>query len=325
MSKYLVTGAAGYVGSEVIRQLQAAGEEVLAVDLRDPCKPGVQYFNVDITKLDAVMDAFKDVEIDYILHVASLPGDTGNPRQMVDVNVCGCVDMLELARVKKVKRIAVVSSISAYEWYPAVKFNAPDYMPVDEKHPLRPQDMYSSTKQMQEILVKTFYCEYNVPACAIRLAAVVGRNAQGGGRGWRKLSEELAEGVEVQIPHFTMEERCHYVDVRDVARMLIHCCKSDSANGEMFNCCGPYSVTGQDLANIINKYYPDIKVTVGFPWSMAQGGEIEFSVQKAKDVMGFEPLYGMDESIGDIKAWIDEGGLEVGLNRTEKFGEGVQK
>ncbi len=325
MGRYLLTGAAGYVGREVIRQLIEAGEDVLAVDLRDPGIAGITYYPVDITDLAALKRTFENVEIDYILHVASLPGDTGNPRQMVDINVCGCTDMLELARIKQVKRIVVVSSISAYEWYPEVKFCAPDYLPVDEKHPLRPQDMYSSTKQMQEILVRTFYCEYGVPACAIRLAAVVGPNGQGGGRGWRQIAESLAEGKNVQIPHFSLEERCHYVDVRDVARMLLHCCKSDAADGEIFNCCAPHSVTGQELAEIIRKYYPGIEVETGFAWSMAQGGKIAFSMNKARELMGYEPRYDMDASIANIKSWIDAGGLEGGVRREENYGEGIRQ
>lgn len=325
MERYLVTGASGFVGGEVLRQLRELNVEITAVDFRDPHVDGVKFVNVDITNQAALESALEDYKFDYILHIASLPGDTGDSRQMVDVNVCGCVDILELGRKKNVKRVVVVSSISAYEWYPATKFNPPDYMPVDEAHPLRPKDMYSSTKQMQEILTTTYYHEYQLPACAIRLAAVVGPNGQGGGRGWRETAEQLAGGVKVQIPHFSMEERCHYADIRDVARMLIHCATHDSSNGHIFNCCGPHSVTGAEFAAIIHKYYPQIAVETGFPWSMAQGGEIEFSMKKAKEIMGYEPIYALDDSIRYIKEWIDNGGLSQNADRVEKYGEGVKE
>jgi len=185
--------------------------------------------------------------------------------------------------------------------------------------------MYSSTKLMQEILATTYYHQYGLPCCALRLTAVAGPNGQGGGRGWRQTAEQLAEGKSVQIPHLSLDERCHYVDVRDVARMMLYCCKSDSANGEIFNCCGPYPVTGQEFADIIHRYYPDITVETGFPWSMAQGNEISFSMQKAKDIMGFEPSYNLGDSIAYIKEWIDTGGLEPGLQRNEEFGEGIKE
>jgi nucleoside-diphosphate-sugar epimerase len=59
--------------------------------------------------------------------------------------------MLQIARATRVSRFVLASSISAYEWYPGTKFNPPDYMPVDERHPCRPKDMYSVSKYMQEL------------------------------------------------------------------------------------------------------------------------------------------------------------------------------
>ena len=286
MASYLVTGASGFVGGEVLKQLKELGENIISVGNTDPKVDGVEFIKANIVNKNELEKAVDGKKFDYILHIASIPGDTGDARQMIDVNICGCVDVLELARKHKVKRVVIASSISAYEWYPATKFNPPDYMPVDENHPLRPKDMYSSSKQMQEILATTFYHEYGVPACAIRLTAVVGPKGQGGGRGWRQIAEDLAGGERVQIPHFSLEERCHYVDIRDVARMMIHCSVNDSSNGQVFNCCGPQSITGKEFADIVEKYFPGIKVETGFPWSMAQGGEIEFSMKKAKDIMG---------------------------------------
>ena len=64
MGRYLLTGAAGYVGREVIRQLIEAGEDVLAVDLRDPGIAGITYYPVDITDLAALKRTFENVEID---------------------------------------------------------------------------------------------------------------------------------------------------------------------------------------------------------------------------------------------------------------------
>lgn len=324
MESFLITGSSGFVGQEVVHQVKASGAKIVALGCRDPCVAEVQFVRADITDQTALKSATQGIEFDYILHIASIPGDNGDPSQMVKFNVCGCTGILELARERKVKRVVVASSISAYEWYPATKFNPPAYLPVDEMHTLRPKDMYSSTKQMQEILATTFYHEFGVPACALRLTAVIGPNGQGGGRGWREIAEQLAGGVKVQIPHFSLEERCHYVDIRDVARMMIHLAHNDEANGQIFNCCGVSSITGEEFARVIHEFYPDIVVETGFPWSMAQGHEIAFSMQKAKELLGFEPIYTVRDSIEYIKAWIDAGGLKHKVERGEKFGEGVR-
>jgi len=94
--------------------------------------------------------------------------------EMINVNVKGLQNFLEFDRNSKPRKVVVASSISAYGWYPATKFNSPDYIPVDESHPCRPKDMYSATKRMQELMLITYYKQYSVPAVALRLTAVVG-------------------------------------------------------------------------------------------------------------------------------------------------------
>ena len=309
MSNYLITGASGFVGREVVRQVLADDGHVTAMGRHKP-DLDVEFISADIRDRHAVAEALKDKKYDYILHIASLPIDTGDPYNMVDTNVYGCLNLLEAARRIKPKKFVFASSISAYEWFPATKFNPPDYLPVDEDHPCRPKDMYSATKRMQELLVRTYYWQYKVPAVGLRVTAVIGPDGRGGGQGWREIAEQLSRGEQVQIPHMSADEKCHYIDIRDVAGLFIAAAKSgDASSGEIFNCCGPKAVTGAEFARAVNKYYPDIVVEFGFPWSMAQGGEIEFSMKKAEDMLGFKPKHCLDDSIRHLKDWIDEGNL----------------
>ena len=321
MSNYLVSGATGYVGQEVIRHLIAGGHKVVAISRRSP-PLNVQHICKDITK--TLKDIQLGIPIDYILHLASLPGDTGNPEEMLNVNAMGCLNVLEWARVLNVKHIVVASSISAYEWYPATKYSPPDYLPIDEMHPCRPKDMYSVTKRIQELLCQTYYYQYNVPVTCLRLTAVIGPDGQGGGRSWRIIAQELSEGETVRIPHFSKEEICHYVDIRDVARMLIAASQSEATIGEIFNCCGPKAVSGEQFEKVITDIFPNKKVVYGYPWSMAQGGHIEFSMEKAKKLFGFEPNYDVHSSILYIKEWIDNGGLRQNISREEAFANGIE-
>ena len=308
METVLVTGGTGYVGSEVVRQLLELGKKVTVLG-RTPPKDDTPFVQADLTDASILRQALQDRSFDSIMHLASLPGDTGDPTQMVRVNVDGCQNILEYARQASMTRFVLASSISVYEWYPATKFNPPEYMPVDEEHPCRPKDMYSTTKRMQELLTMTYYCQYGLPAAVLRLTAVVGPRGRGGGRGYREFAERLAEGECVQVPHFSAEELCHYVDLRDVARMFIAAAEHPAAVGEIFNCCGPAPTRGSEFQDIIHGLVPGIRVDFGFPWSMAQGGEIAFDMSKAKRLIGFGPLYTMANSISSIKEWIDAGGL----------------
>lgn len=311
MGKHLVVGGTGYVGRELCRQLGDRGEDVFIFSRSKPpdTLPGV-WLEGDITQEQTVRAALGDYRFDVIYHVASLPGDSGNPVQMVTVNVLGLTNMLVYARDTEVKHFVLSSSISAYEWYPGTKFNPPDYMPVDEEHPTRSKDMYSSSKRAQEILAMTFYYQYGLPVTALRLTAVVGPGGRGGGRSWREFAEKLREGKSVQIPHLATDELCHYVDLRDVARMHIVAGEHPNAVGEIFNCCGPSPTRGLEFVEIVQRVVPGIEVETGFPWSMAQGSEISFDMSKAKKLLGYEPEYTIEDSIRSIKEWVDAGGLE---------------
>jgi len=324
MESFLVTGSSGFVGTEVTRQLLEQGKKVTGLSRR-VIKNSVPYIKADITDYNGLMEALSRKSFDYILHIASLPGDTGNPVEMVNMNVNGTQNILEFARKSKVKKFVLASSISAYEWYPATKFNPPDYMPVDENHPCRPRDIYSTTKLMQELLSMTYYYQYKVPVTILRLSAVVGPCGKGGGRSWRVFAEELAEGKKIQIPHFSKEELCHYVDIRDVARMFIAAAEHPKSTGEIFNCIGPAPVRGFEFENIIKKLVPEIKAEYGFPWSMAQGGEIEFDMSKAKKLIGFKPIFTLADSMKSIQEWVNSGGLKKGNITDENYIKGVKK
>lgn len=324
MKTFLVTGATGYVGSEIVRQLLARGKEVTGLGRTEPGL-GASFIRADLTDRTALDRALEGRTFDAIIHTASLPGDTGDPRQMLRVNVEGLGNMLAYAQRAKAQRFVLSSSISAYEWYPATKFRAPDYLPVDEEHPCRPRDMYSTTKRMQELLALTFWHQHQLPVTVLRLTAVVGPRGRGGGRGWRELAEKLAEGKLVQIPHFSEQELCHYVDVRDVGRMHVVAAEHPRAVGEIFNCCGPGPTRGSEFVAIVRALVPGIRVECGFPWSMAQGGQISFSMEKARRLLGFVPEHTLEDAVRSIKEWVDAGGLAEGVaGSPQSFGGGVQ-
>ena len=327
MAKALVIGASGYIGTELVRQLKERGDEVYALDLKRIDDPAIECITGDITDAQGFGKALEGRCFDVIYHTASLPGDTGQPYEMINVNVLGLLNVLEWARANPVKRFVLTGTVSAMEWYPGTKFEPPKYLPVDEEHPCNPKDMYASTKRMQELLAITYYHEFQVPTTVLRLTAVVGPRGQGGGRGWREFAEMLREGNRVAIPYFSPEEVCHFVDLRDVARMHIAVSEHPKAVGEIFSCCGKGFDSGKEFQAIVEKIVPGIKVEFGFPWSAAQGGKLYHSMDKARNLLGFEPKYDMADAVRSIKEWIDAGGLESAESGTkdDDFLSGVEK
>lgn len=309
----LLVGGGGYVGSELCRQLAERGDSVTVLGVTDtPPDFPWEWLRGDIRDALSVRSVLGDRRFDVIFHLASHANDYGDPLDMVMTNIVGLTNMLIYARDAEVARFVLTSSVSAHGWYPGAQFHPADYLPVDENHPMRPQDMYSSTKQMQETLAMTFYHQYKVPVTALRLTVVAGPAGTGGGTAWRTFAEQLAEGKRVQIFHFSPEEVCHYVDIRDVARMHITVAEHPAAVGEIFNCCGPTPTRGAEFAAIVERLSPGVEVAYGFPWSLAQGGEIYFTMGKAKRLLGYEPHFAFAETLGGIRQWIDGGGLSRG-------------
>ena len=326
MRKCLVVGGAGFVGRQLCQSLHELGHKVFIVGRSSQPEdvPG-EWLRADITNLESLESALNGLSPDVIYHLASLPGDTGDPREMTRVNVVGLCNLLILARETKVSRFVLSGSISSYEWYPGTIFAPPDYMPVDEQHPTRPRDMYASTKRMQEIMALTFYHQYELPVAVLRITAVVGPGGRGGGRGYRVLAEQMKEGKRAQIPFFDMDEVGHFVDIRDVARLHIVVSEHPSAVGEIFNCCGPSPTRGDQFADILKRCVPRMKVEAGFPWSMAQGKELSFDMSKAKRMLQFTPQYDIEASIMSIWDWVCAGGLdEVSGGSHESYGVGVK-
>lgn len=310
---YLVVGGAGYIGRELCRQLAARGDDLSVLGRSSPPvdAPGI-WFQADIRQLESIQAELGNRKFDVIFHTASHANDYGDPVDMVATNLQGLANMLTYARDTKAGRFVLTSSVSAHGWYPGARFHPADYLPVDEGHPTRPEDMYSSTKRMQEILGLTFYHQYGLPVTALRLTVVAGPAGHGGSKAWRTFAEKLHKGQSVQIFHFSAEEICHYVDVRDVARMHIVAGEHPNAPGEIFNCCGPTPTRGSEFAEIVERLVPGIEVEYGFPWSLAQGGEIYFTMAKAKKVLDYEPAYSFEETLGSIKQWVEAGGLAEG-------------
>ena len=312
MAKVLVTGGTGFVGAELVLQLLERGDEVSVLTRSaEPVGPdGVMWIRADLSDAGSLWSALAGRRFECIYHVASLPCDTGDPEEMVRVNIGGATHMLEFARRSGAGRFVLTSSISAYGWFPSTKFDPPLEMPVTEEHISRPKDMYCATKRAQEILATTFHHEYGVPTVALRVTAVIGPRGHGGGRMWQEFAEQLAGGEWIQLPQMSEDDLSHFVDVRDVAAMHIAAGTEDGAVGEAFNCCGPGPTRGHEFAEIVTGIAPGIEVKYGFPWSMSQGGELAFDMSKAKRLIGFEPQYSVADSVRCIKEWADAGGLE---------------
>ena len=155
--KVLVTGSRGKVGRALCPRLAAAGYDVRATDLAlptwdraDPGEPE-DYWQADLTDAGAAYALARDC--DAIVHTAAIPQPIHNPPHVVfGNNIMSTFNVLEAAIAAGVRRFVNFSSETVPGFiFPQRPFE-PDYLPIDEEHPIRPQDPYATAKWFGELL-----------------------------------------------------------------------------------------------------------------------------------------------------------------------------
>lgn len=151
--KVVCTGGSGRLGRYVIEELRGRYELTVA-DLVEP-ETEVGFAKVDVTDRAALAEVFAGQEA--LLHLAAIPNPrTASPEVTMRINVMGTWAVLDAAEQAKVRRVVVTSSDAAL----GLLYNPPDwspqYLPVDEDHPLRPTEFYSLSKTLTENVAQSY-------------------------------------------------------------------------------------------------------------------------------------------------------------------------
>ncbi|KAA3613271.1 MAG: SDR family oxidoreductase [Calditrichaeota bacterium] len=174
--RYLVTGGAGFIGSNLVERLVQNGENVRIIDNFSTGKEEniaeygeqIEVVNGDIRYLNTVMEAMKNV--DYVLHQAALPSvprSVETPLESNDVNTNGTLNLLYAAKESGVKRFVMAASSSAYGESPT--------LPKVETMPTSPLSPYAVNKLAGENYCKAFYNVYGLETIALRYFNIYGR------------------------------------------------------------------------------------------------------------------------------------------------------
>ncbi|MCG6216770.1 NAD-dependent epimerase [Vibrio furnissii] len=182
--KYLVTGAAGFIGSAVIERLCAEGHDVVGIDnlndyydvalkdarLERAAHERFSFIEMDIADREAIADLFAVEQFDKVIHLAAQAGvrySIDNPMSYADSNLVGHLTILEGCRHHKIKHLVYASSSSVYGLNRKTPFNTSDS--VD--HPV---SLYAATKKSNELMAHTYSHLYGVPTTGLRFFTVYG-------------------------------------------------------------------------------------------------------------------------------------------------------
>ncbi|MDS0295642.1 NAD-dependent epimerase/dehydratase family protein [Halogeometricum luteum] len=291
----VVTGALGGAGRWVVRRLLDDGYEVVGLDQRLPsgdAPEGANFFEVDLTDRGETAELFADVDPDAVAHLAAIPDPTNHAGVRVfSNNVLSAYNVLDAAG-RTGARVAWASSESAYGFPFAERRPAPDYVPIDEEHPLRPQDSYGVSKEAGEAVAARTARRYGVPVASIRPSWVQypGRYEATGNREGFDIEalRDLPSGVS---QHGGAGNFWSYIDVRDLASMFSSALTADIEGHEAYLCHAAENYLGLDTADLLDALFGD-----DAPPCDVEGDACAFTTAKAERELGWAPEHDWREA-----------------------------
>jgi UDP-glucose 4-epimerase len=276
--KVLVTGGSGYVGQTVVAEI-ARGHEVTVLDVKRPADRRLRFIECSILDLAAMTRAARGFEA--VVHLAAIRHPLSDPAQRVfRVNTMGTYNALEAAARAGAKRFVFCSSDSTLGFVFMLREHLPDYLPIDEEHPLRPQDPYGLSKMLGEEICRAFTSGYGIETICLRPSYV-----------WSaEIIDEvraLAEGPE-HWPRLLWT----YNDARDVAqafRLAVE--RPGLPPHDVFFISADDNGTSRPSRELIREYLPALaRFAPKF-----RGRATLLSNAKAKRVLGYRPQHSWRE------------------------------
>ncbi len=255
-SAVLVTGAAGFIGRVVARRLAARGRGVIGTDLAPP-PPGVAFAYVQADARDVLTLAPLLTRCDGIIHCGGISGPMlaqDNPAEVLDINIRGTVQLLDLTRRLGLRRFVGCSSVSAYGDTGAAS-------PIDETHLLRASTVYGTSKAAGDLALQTFVARFGVSAASLRIGWVYGP----GRRTDTILHPMIRSGL--GGPAFALargaDQRLQFVHVEDVADALIAAFEAPSLRCPAYNVNGTEVLSIADIAAVVQRHLPEARLAIG--------------------------------------------------------------
>ncbi len=312
--KVLVTGGAGFIGSNVVDGLVAAGHQVVVVDnlytgKRSNVNPQALFCETDIRSEEAGRLIERERPAVLIHHAAqiSVPDSVRNPLFDADVNIKGFLNLLEACVRADVEKVIFISSGGA------IYGEAAEY-PTSEKYMPNPLSPYAVTKYSSEHYLDFYRHQYGLEFTTLRYANVYGpRQVPHGEAGVVAIfMDNLMKNATSTVNHFPDDDKGmirDYCYVGDVVKANL--AALEKGKGDFFNIGTGAGTRTLDLYNTIFKAFKKARPQVPDELSIvvrqvARPGDLERSclvVKKARRILGWEPETNLEEGIRKTLEW----------------------
>jgi UDP-glucose 4-epimerase len=304
--KLLVTGGAGFVGSHFVEMYSHENEITVIDDLSNgtlgnikDVRKRIRLLTVDVSK-PTVPRMLKTGKVEGIIHLACHPRSFSfkNPTRDVEVNLRATMNVLELARQHDAK-LVFTSNSGIY--------GDPQYLPMDEQHPVNCKTPYDVNKYASELQMRTYRMQYGLRTVVCRLATVYGpRQRVNEKLGWRPVVatflEYLTQGKRPVVFGDGNQTR-DLIYVKDVADGLMKAFNSTHADGEVFNLSTGTETSINTLMGMVTDILGQSVEAEHGPPSVGDLRRMCCSNEKAKKVFGFEIRYPLKEALREYINW----------------------
>lgn len=309
--RVLVTGAGGFIASHLVERLIAEGARVRAFVrynsrgdlglLRMLPPEALSQLDIvagDLRDVEAVRESVKD--IDTVFHLGALiaiPYSYVHPREVVETNVMGTLNVLMAAREFGTRRVVHTSTSEVY--------GTARYVPIDENHPLQGQSPYSASKIGADRIAESFYRSFNVPVVTIRPFNTYGPRQSARAVIPTIISQALTRD-EVKLG--SLEPSRDFTFVADTVDGFLRVASADDVLGEEINLGNDNTIRIGDLAEKIFGMIGRTPRLVTDSQRIRPGKsevlKLWASNKKAKELIGWEPRVSLDEGLRRTVEWI---------------------
>jgi nucleoside-diphosphate-sugar epimerase len=269
--KIVVTGGSGQLGQHVIRELLDHGYETLSLDRVEPPAKLCPTSIADLTRYEDVRAALKGAGGVVHLGAYQAPGLAPDSETFTN-NVTAVYNLLHAAAAIGVRRVVLASSTAAFGFLYAPKPFLPDYLPLDEKHPCKPQDPYALSKVVGETIADSFASFHEISIASLRFPGVHFDLS------YRSFAERW------QDPGAKLGRFWSYIDARDAAAASRLALEADLRGHQIFLAAAPTSTVPEPTDELVRRYFPGVKKSQAH----LKGNWSGVDSSKARELMGFQ-------------------------------------
>ena len=295
----VVTGSAGLIGFGVAARLAREGRTVIGTDRIQPREdggfPSIDAELTDVHKLHAICSG----EIAAIVHCGAVSGPMlgrDNPRAVIETNVAGTANLLEIARQRGV-RLVFCSSTSAYG------NTAAGLDPVPEDAPLAADDVYGATKASGDILTRAYVAQTGLDAAVLRFSWVYGPRRRTTCV-VREMIQDAQTGRAITLPYgrgFTRQ----YVYIDDVVSAVIAALDAEEIGPQRaFNITGGQRLEFGEIVDTVRDAVPGANIALGEGVDPEDQSHGRFDVSAAARALGWQPRVAFADGVRRYADWL---------------------